>query len=72
MARRKKECLAGHEGCNCTMMCCSFQPERGIAIAREAKESHPGQWARELNYGPACVCGMRGDPYCYRHQKRGK
>lgn len=29
----------------------------------------PGLWAAEHPYGPACVCGMRGGPPCWRHEE---
>lgn len=43
-------------------------PPAYIAKIREdIARWEPGKWARENNYGPACVCGLRENGSCHRH-----
>ena len=56
MAAKKKKCLAGHEGCEkCNLHCCAIEPVRGAEIAAQARSG--ASWARQLAYGPGCICG---------------
>ncbi|MBD3004869.1 hypothetical protein [Streptomyces sp. 5-10] len=36
-------------------------------VRADLAEYRPGIWAEKVNYGPACVCGLRRDVVCHRH-----
>lgn len=60
MATRKK-CVAGHQGCSCTMSCCTLDPARAQQIKEDAQSGT--RWSAEVEKGfgasPACRCGVR-------------
>lgn len=42
-----------------------IDPSRLAEIIRDARSGT--NWASELNYGPACLCGHPKKGQCYRH-----
>lgn len=70
-----KGCKAGHPGCDCKLSCCTITAKRKAEIKAEVEASRGKNWASEVGYGPACVCGMRPQLVgaelvkrkCYRH-----
>lgn len=45
-----------------------IEPERAEEIRRDARSGR--NWAQEVGYGPACLCGMKPERQCYRHTDR--
>jgi len=53
---------------NCKLICCTTPPEALERIRADIKVWEAGKWANELNYGPACVCGLKKEnERCQRH-----
>lgn len=52
----------------CKLICCTTPPEALETIRADVARWEPGKWARENNYGPACICGLKAaKEACPRH-----
>lgn len=55
----------------CKLHCCALTKADKERIAATMDGYHPGKWAEENAYGPACHCGLRAaKEVCPRHGTR--
>jgi hypothetical protein len=55
----------------CKLICCTTPPEALERIREDVKNWRAGGWAEEINYGPACTCGLKAaKEVCGRHGAR--
>ena len=53
----------------CKLHCCVLSDEDRARIKATLDDYRPGQWAEQINYGPACHCGVAGAKEgCPRHE----